>query len=151
MAIGDLFKVSRKTFVNPRAWLGYDEVKSNTATIFNSIKPLLSVPQPTIKENFAEAMKRQGLHEKDIKKLISSYQLYALIFALLAFCTFGYAFYLLFLYQSLTGWLLSLCVCALFISQVFRFHFWSFQLQERRLGVTYEEWKRHVLGIKEAP
>jgi len=32
MALKDVVKVSRKTFFNPRAWVGYDQVKTSTLT-----------------------------------------------------------------------------------------------------------------------
>jgi intracellular multiplication protein IcmV len=149
MAIRDLLKVSRKTFFDPRAWLGYDEVKDHTSTVWNNLKAQCVVSAPTREETFTDAMARLGLTEEDIQNSIKSYRLFALIFFIFGILAFAYAFYLLFQHYSITGWMLGLVVCALFMSQAFRFDFWSFQMKKRQLGLTFAEWKNHILGKKE--
>jgi intracellular multiplication protein IcmV len=150
MALGDMFKVSRKTFFNPRAWLGYDELKTNSVTIFAILSTLFRAGPPGEQETFDQAKKRLNLSEKDIQNSIKNYRIFTLIFFIFALIAFCYAFYLLFMHGTFFGWLLGLCVCGLFLSQAFRFDFWALQMKKRTLGLTFKDWKNHILGVKEA-
>ena len=80
MAVRDVFKVSRKTFWNPRAWLGYDELKFQTQSLWDILRGIFIIPAPVHQETFDEAMKRLKLTPADIKATIRNYQLYALLF-----------------------------------------------------------------------
>jgi intracellular multiplication protein IcmV len=146
MAIRDVFKVSRKTFFNPRAWLGYDSIKDQTRTISSFIKDAATVQQPEHKETFEQALQRLNLNEETIKVAARNYYYYALFFLALAILDFLYGFYLLFSEGSILGFILALAVCALLLAQAFRNHFWYFQIKSRRLGCTFQEWRDAIMG-----
>lgn len=148
MAIRDIFKLTRKTFFNPVAWIDYNALKEYNRTIFDVLRNLFTTPQPARQETFAAAMQRMKLTDKDVKSLIKTYLLYCYIFFGLGLVLFLYAFYLLFAYGTLTGWLLGIAASALFFSQSFRYHFWSMQMQKKKLGLTFAEWKSSLLGKK---
>ena len=46
MAVRDAFKVSRKTFFNPRAWFNYDEFKGQNNALWNLLRGVL-IPAQT--------------------------------------------------------------------------------------------------------
>jgi hypothetical protein len=147
MAIKDIFKVSRKTFFNPSAWLGYTELKDHNRTLWDNLSGLFSVPQPPlVEETFEQAMQRLGLSEEDVAHAAKNYRLYALGFFLIGLAVFLYSFFLLFSHGLFLGWLLALSAAILFWGNAFKYDFWSFQMRSRKLGVTFEEWKRSVLG-----
>jgi len=148
MAVRDVFKVSWKTFFNPAGWLDYEGLKSKNKTIFSTLKNLFSKPQPERQEKFEQAKKRLGLSDEDVKNLEARYRLYALFFFLLGVIVFAYAFFVLFAYTTITGWLLGLAAAAYSFSLAFKFDFWSFQMKKQKLGVTFNEWKRNILGDK---
>lgn len=148
MAVRDIFKVSRKTFINPSAWLGYDSLKMLNQTIWANVRGLFRIPEPTRTETFEEAVKRLELTEADLQQTYIRFRYYALLFVLLGLIMFTYTFYLLFRYHSITGWMLGMAVTAFFAVQAFRFDFWCYQISKRKLGVTFKEWKNHFLGIK---
>lgn len=150
MAIRDIFKVSRKTFINPSAWIDLDALKTQNQMVWGALKSLFSTPVPVREETFEQAVKRLGLTEDDIQTSISRYRTYALLFVGLALLVFIYAFFLLFYYGYLLAWLLAMAVCGLFLAQAFRFDFWAFQMRKRRLGITFNEWKQSILGQKGA-
>src|SRR5579862_4561130 len=150
MAIRDAVKVSRKTFFNPRGWLDYDNLKQQTIGLLAILQTTFRPVSPAREESFEHAVERLNLTETDIQTTIKNYRLYALIFFCLGFITFCYAFFLLFYHHTFFGWLLGLCVCSFFLSQAFRFDFWSLQMRKRRLGLTFSEWKKSILGDKEA-
>lgn len=146
MAIRDVLKISRKTFVNPSAWLDYESLRDQNRTIFSVLKNLFSKPKPGREETFAEAMQRQKLKENDVIDMQNNYQLYAYLFALLGFGAFFYAFYLIFRHGTLTGCLLSFATCSLFFAKAYEYDFWAMQLQRRTLGLTFADWKKRYLG-----
>lgn len=141
-------KVSRKTFFDPKAWLGWDFLKTETTQLVDSVKDNFEIPKSGENKvsTFEEAMIRQGVTEDDLKRTSRRYTSYTLIFLFLGFILFVWGFYLLFSHGILSGWILALAVCALFFSQAFRYDFWNLQIKKRRLDLTYEDWKRHYLG-----
>ena len=150
MAIRDIFKISRKTFVNPTGWIDYESLKTQNKTIWEVLKNLFSVRKPLYQETFEEAQARLSLTEEDIQLSIKNYRLYALLFLLLGLIVLFYSFYLLFRHGTFTGWLLGIASSGLFFSQAFRFDFWAFQIKRRKLGATFAEWKNSILGGKDS-
>lgn len=148
MAIRDVFKISRKTFFNPTGWVDLDYLKYQNNVIYRTVKGVFTPPTADKQETFEEAMKRLNLTEEDVAHTISSYRMYAFVFALFGLLIFAYAFYLLFGHHSFLGCGLGLGVSALFFAYAFKYDFWSFQMQRRQLGATFTEWKRNFLGEK---
>lgn len=150
MAKRGFFKTTGSLFL-PIGWLGGEvtDLKRSNRTIVNTIKGLfVKETPPENPETFDQAVARMELTEEDIKKTINTYSTYALIFILIALALFAYAFYLLFAYGSITGWLISLAATGFCLIQFFRYDFWAYQMKERRLGITFDEWKKHILGGK---
>lgn len=148
MGIRQVFKISRKTFINPAGWLDFDFLKFQNQTIIDACKPLFKTPNEVEEETFENAMKRLGLTEADVKQGGETYHYYALFFLLLGFLTLFYSFYLLFRYFTIAGWIIGLATTSLFFVQAFKFDFWSYQMRNRKLGVTFNEWARSILGDK---
>lgn len=148
MEIRNIFKISRKTFFNPREWLGYDSLKESHIAIKENVLEAFKKEKPQYQESFGEAMNRLKLSEEDVAQRISTYRSYAFSFLFLAVIIFLYTFHILFRYMYFTPWLMGMGVTGLFLAQAFRYHFWAYQMQQRRLGITYAEWKNHILGIK---
>lgn len=141
MALKDVVKVSRKTFINPRAWLGYDQIKSSTVTIWRMIRDLFSVEKPAITETFEEALERLNLSAADVKRIEQNYQAYSYFFVFLTIVSVAGSFYWLIHDFSLSGFILGGATSALFATQAFRYSFWLFQMTHRKLGCTFAEWR----------
>lgn len=146
MAVKDVLKVSRKTFFNPSGWIGYDFIRFQHRYIWDTIKGLFTVQKPEREETFEQAMQRLKLTESDVTFLMGRYRTFALLFVICSLLSFLNAFFILFYYGKIMGWLLGMAVTGLFASQAFRYDFWSFQLRSRRLGVTFKEWQESILG-----
>jgi hypothetical protein len=146
MAVRDIFKVSRKTFFNPAAWIDIDGIVDQTVAIKSVLKNAFTAPAPGVPESFEEVVKRQGLSEKDIKDGAATYKALAIVFFLLGLLAFVYSFYVLIKHGTVLGFLLSLSVTGLLGAQAFRYDFWAMQMQNRKLGMTIKDWKRQYLG-----
>lgn len=142
MAIRDLFKVSRKTFIDPRGWLGYDELKAYNRIIVTDLKQAMTPDKPDRVETFKEAIDRLGLTEADLEETSKRYLTYTVIFVILAAIAFATGFYLLLVHGTISGWILAFVCTVLLLVQAFRFHFWHFQMKYRKLGCTFSEWWR---------
>lgn len=126
--------------LNPKRWLGYDQLKEDTASVGNIARSVFKREKNTErKETFDDAVKRFNLTEEDIKKRMkTSKQLVAL------FLGMGGLLFAYFVYQCATGHILHSFIClvltALILVNAFREHFNLFQMRQRRLGCTYKEW-----------
>jgi intracellular multiplication protein IcmV len=146
MAIRDILKISRKTFVNPRAWLDYDSLKAQNLTIYDILRTILTPDQPERQETFTEAKARLELNDEDLKITLHNYQFYTLLFLICGVLCILYTVYLIARSFTFTGLLLGIAASALFFSQAFKFDFWALQLKKRKLGLTFDDWKAVRLG-----
>jgi intracellular multiplication protein IcmV len=151
MAVKDVLKVSRKTFFNPKGWLGYDTLKESTQGFLGIMrgvfkqKPPLAADQA---ETFNEAVARLNLTEKNIEDLKFTYFSYALLFFLMAIGILVYSGWLL-MHLYIYSFLIGLAIVVFLLGQTFRFHFLYFQIKHRKLGCTFEEWKKGKIDNSE--
>jgi intracellular multiplication protein IcmV len=150
MALKDVVKVGRKTFLDPRAWLGYDTVKQQTQLVWSIVKQFFGAADtaPVKPETFEEAQARLSLTDDEIKIAGDNYFFITLIFLGVAFVVFGFSLYLVFT-GSFFGFLIGIALSAFLVGQAFRNHFLYFQIKNRKLGCTYEEWRRGMNNKKD--
>jgi len=146
MAIKDIFKISRKTFFDPVTWLDVRSFKQFNLMLFRQIKSLFTIPQATRKETFEEAMERFGLNAEQVNEIGLTYHYYAIFFLVIALAILAFALYLLFHHLSFHGALLAIAVAVLSAAQAFKYDFWAFQIKVRKLGCTFQDWKKERLG-----
>jgi intracellular multiplication protein IcmV len=146
MALRDVFKISFKTFFNPSGWFGYARVKGGMVDTWTIMKGLFVVAEPERTETYAEALNRHGLTEASAEELRKDYLLYAFLLLLISVVSVGFGIYLFYANKSFTGMLLGIAVACLFSAQAFRYHFWSFQIKQRKLGCTFQEWRDALFG-----
>lgn len=148
MAIRDIFKVNFKTFVNPTAWLGWEFIKTQTLLVIAMFRAVFFPTPPTgIQETFEDAQKRFELKDEEVENIGRNYFLLALLYLFLGLLLLILTFYFLFT-GAFAGFFLALAVTAYLLSQAFQNHFWYFQIKNRKLGLTYEEWRHGKPKIK---
>jgi intracellular multiplication protein IcmV len=150
MAVKDVFKVTRKTFFNPSGWFGYDSFKQNTSNVWKILQSVITpvtstsdVEQPA-PATFEEAMERNHMTPQAVEELSKDYLLYTFVFLLLVAVSVYLSFYLLLDRGAFAGFLVGIAVALLFGVQAFRYHFWYFQIKQRKLGGTFAEWWLYV-------
>jgi intracellular multiplication protein IcmV len=151
MAIKDIFKISRKTFFNPTAWLGWNELSGYNRVIGSTLKTTFTSSETQRTETFEQALQRLQVTDAELQETTKRYRLYALFFLILALGSLLAGFYYLFVYKTLAGWVLATAVALLFGSHAFRFDFWYFQIKQRKLGCTVSEWWRNKVGMPKGP
>lgn len=141
MAVWQIFKVSRKTFFNPRAWLDVDGVRTSTRNLWVIIRDLFVQPTPTRRETFSEAKKRLNLTDAELKNIGQRYQLFSYMFLLLGITVLVFSFYLFIYHFTISGFILGVVTALLFFGQAFRYNFYYFQIKHKKLGCTFKEWR----------
>lgn len=141
MPIKDVVKVNRKTFINPRGWLGYDSLKDQNRTLWDIVKDLFRPASPERQESFDAAVQRFNLTEADLDEAKKNFLFFAIIFSVLAVFSLFLGFYVLIWHETFAGLILSFATFALFAAQAFKYHFWYFQITQRKLGCTFNDWR----------
>jgi len=129
--------------LNPFRWVGMEQIKGNGQAIGDITKKLFDSSGNSKKRNppktFDEAMQRYGLSEADLqKRMRSSLRLayFCLGFSALLII---YTIYLFFSHLVLSGFV-TIILTLLLWAYAFREHFNYFQMKQRRLGCTFNEW-----------
>ena len=146
MTVKDIFKINRKTFFNPKAWMDWDRIVEQNKYLWRVLRGLWTPAVPQAIRTFEEAMKENGLTEADIADAIGTYRALAPVFLLLGVSAVFYTFYLLLWHATVVGAFLSIAVAALLFTQMFKYDFWALQMRRRHLGLTFKDWKRQYLG-----
>jgi intracellular multiplication protein IcmV len=138
-------------------WMSLDYL-NETAERFKILMMDIVVPQKaTHSETFEEAMVRLELTEEDLVQRQLEFRRLFYFFFIISFIIVGYGLYLAFT-SSLIPALICFGLAIYSLSQAFRFHFWLFQLRERRLGCSIKDWinsrltneQSHELAVKSA-
>lgn len=128
-----------KPLVNVPQWLGYDVLKNMTKWVGGLFKQFFIPQHAEVTETFEQAMARLNLTEADIKERIQQFKFLMILWVIVFVGVFGYSVYLAWI-GSMRGFIVGLSVGFLALSQVFRNHFWIFQLRHRKLGCSLREW-----------
>ncbi|WED42441.1 type IVB secretion system protein IcmV [Legionella cardiaca] len=134
-----------KRILNVRAWVDFDRVKAFTIYIATGFQKMF-VPQSKTKqgESFDEAVARMNLSEEDLRAKQSSLYRLSILMCVAAVCIFIYALYHLF-YGTYRASIVSIVLLLIALVLAFRYHFWYFQIKERKLGCSFNEWYRQGL------
>ncbi|WP_367606414.1 type IVB secretion system protein IcmV [Legionella sp. W05-934-2] len=136
---------------NFRYWVDYDRLKGYSLYLWNGFKRFF-VPQNQqgagSQMQFDKAIKEMNLSEADLKSREVALIRMSRLMAILAGFIFLYSFYHLF-YGSLQAAFLCYSVTLIAVALAFRYHFWYFQIKERKLGCSFSQWFREgLLGQK---
>jgi intracellular multiplication protein IcmV len=135
-----------KSWINVRAWVGYDEIKSNTQNVISAVKTVYSTKTPVARtETFEEAIARMGLTEETLDKRKKYFLHFSMFYSLVALALITYAVIMFFTSHSIVG-LLSLLLVGIMLLYAYHEHFWYMQMHKRRLGCTFKDWLAFILG-----
>ena len=120
-------------------WMSWDYISETTDRIKSSVGDLMTPEKPKYKETFQEAMIRLDLTEADIQQRKKEFTRLFYMFLLIGVCIIGYA-----VYMASQGYfgacLISFCLACYALTLAFKWHFWLFQIRNRKLGCTLKEW-----------
>lgn len=136
-----IFKKVGSKIVDVRVdkWMSWQYL-GETADRFKDLFLDIVIPQKaTTAETFEEAMQRLDLSEEDLLERKKEFTRLCYFFVVVAILIVAYALFMAY-QRSMTTSLIAFCLAFYSLTQAFRFHFWLFQLRNRKLGCTIKEW-----------
>lgn len=141
------FKQVLTSVFNVRQWLDYDRIKAFSIYLWQGFTKMV-VPQKPNKrdERFDEVVQEKHLSEADLVKQKKALLRMSYLMLAMAFAIFCYTIYLLVGgFFKAAG--LSAVVLGVALTLFFRYNYWAYLIQERRLHCSIREWfYRGVLG-----
>ena len=132
-------KVIKKGF-NFKYWIGADYLKVNAKVIGRLFTTLFKHSKQQVQEEtFEQCMKRFNLTEEDLQKRMQYSKHMALFCLGTSILLLVYMFYLFTQTFILSG-IVCLILALLMAAYTFREHFNLFQMKQRRLGCTIQQW-----------
>ncbi|MES2203765.1 MAG: type IVB secretion system protein IcmV [Pseudomonadota bacterium] len=133
------FRGLANTFFDVPRWVNAKQYVQTNKTLYAKIKDVFRIAKAQREETFEAAMHRMNLTEQDLKERMAANQRGIII--LLSFigilCLYG--FFLMFK-GAVAGTFVVLAVIALSAVRAFQYSFWNFQIKNRRLGCSFQEW-----------
>lgn len=135
---------------NVREWVSYDEIAYNGKWIVEALKFLFSRPKKldpqNLNETFTDATARLQMTEDEIKVRTKHFLLMSIIYVCTGFLLFAYEIYLIIAGAPILSLIMNLALVALMGAYAYRESFWYMQMQKRKLGCTFEDWRNYMLG-----
>lgn len=128
-----------KPFVNIHEWLGISQLIVMTRGLREGLQTTFKVEPKHKDESFQEALKRLNISEADLQTNQQAFLRIALVMAGLSFMALIYVVYL-FWQGFLMAGLIALIVSLVMLVLAYRYHFWYFQIKNRKLGCSFKEW-----------
>lgn len=132
-------KKTVKPFIDIPRWIDAKALLQNGKTIVELAQKMFIPAKATHTETFEEAIRRFNLTEERIQQRIKQFKLYTSIFFGCALLLLGYLIYLL-IVSAYMAFFATLGLMLLMLGQAFRYHFWVYQMTQRRLGCSFSEW-----------
>lgn len=147
MKVFKTVKKVAKPYVDVQSWVGFDYLASSMTRTVNMVKSLVIPKKLTASQltDFEEAKKKYNLSETDIAARKQEFKILYYTFLTLLIITFGYTCYLM-VKGTIHSIIISLAVNIVLLGQCFRYSFWIFQLNSRKLGCTFKEWLHNFRG-----
>ena len=128
-----------------KRWVGIDSLKNDTHTLSHIAKGVLRLRRNKQKgdpadTSFESVMKHYGLTEEDLKTRMNNAKAIVIFCLLSTVIVFGYFLYILFFHHQYLSAFVCLTLMFLLLAYAFREHFNLFQMRQRRLGCTIQEW-----------
>jgi len=133
------FKWTFRSFVNVHEWIGLSNLAVMTRGLASGISKIFRPEKAQRSESFDEAIKRLNLTPKQIQEKQKTFLQIAITMGCFAIICLIYTLYLLWNGHIGAG-CFAFIVALIVLSYGFRFHFWYFQLKNKKLGCTFKEW-----------
>lgn len=134
--------------INIRSWVDWDRMKVFTRYLVNGFRKFFVPQKKGPGESFEAAQKRLKLKDSDLLARQTGLLRLSILMVTIALLLLAYSIYL-FTSRGYMGGLVSLVVMFIALVLAFRYHFWYFQIKERKLGCTIQEWfKQGLMGEK---
>ncbi|MFM8454670.1 MAG: hypothetical protein ACKOAD_06940 [Gammaproteobacteria bacterium] len=127
----------------PKQWFLVEDIKKHGQEVYQAGRELLKTQQAQRNESFEEALMRLEISEQQLNDMLMVFRNFFIFYFLFSLALFSYGMWLAF-NANMPGFFMSLASCFLSASFAFRYHFWLFQLKQRKLGCNLKDWWNYV-------
>lgn len=120
-------------------WMSWDYIQETSSRYKYLLKDIVIPKKATRKETFEQACERLNLTEDDLTLRKTEFTRLFYFFLLAAIGIIIYSLWMAIKVQIGSS-LIGFCLALYALSQAFRYHFWLFQVKNRKLGCTVKEW-----------
>lgn len=128
-------------------WIDFETFKESTLYFSSQLKNLFTIKKAENPESFENAVDRMALSPEVLAKQSQRFLKLCLFFLLMTAALIIYAIVLLNI-KNWMGGIICLSLSLYALSLAFRFHFWHFQISQKKLGCNIREWCRVMSPIK---
>lgn len=136
--LGGIKKIIKPAVDVPK-WIDYRQLVKSNRSFFGFIKKFFIPDQAKTQESFEDALLRLKLTPADLIQRSKEFARLMWFWIFLFLLTISYSIYLLHAH-SLRGFFPCLGISVIILTQIFRYHFWLFQIKQRRLGCGFRDW-----------
>jgi intracellular multiplication protein IcmV len=144
MALKKIFKHTIQPILSVRKWIDFSQWRRASQIGWQTVHDLFSIHSVKNGVSFEDSMQQFGLSENDLISRQQRFQYLTRFWLILGGLVGIYSLYLI-----VNGFFLSFlymtALNTIILCQAFRYHFWSFQIKQRRLGCTLQEWWRNTI------
>lgn len=134
-----------RNYIAVGKWLNYENITHSFKNFISTFFGAFFIPKrSTHIDSFEETAKRYQLSDEDLKQRESFLFYMSLLMFIVFLCVVGYAIYM-FISQHIRAGIITSSISLVAAAFAFRYHFWHFQIKQRRLGCTIKEW--FLLGL----
>lgn len=123
-----------------KKWVDYDQIKYSYQKISGITVALFQPEQAERTETFEEALKRLNLTETDLSARKSEFTRLMIIYILFAVAVFSYSIWIVYANSNILGFCMGFCITVYALTYAFRYHFWIYQIKNKKLGCTIRDW-----------
>lgn len=120
-------------------WISWEYLSETTDRFKILITDIFIPKKASFSETFDEALQRLELSEEDLIQRKKEFSRLFYFFLGLTLLIIVYALYMA-VKGNMVPSLIAFCLALYALAQAFRFHFWLFQVKNRKLGCTLKEW-----------
>lgn len=124
---------------NFKSWFDWGRIKGWTRYFIDGLKKFFIPQEGQTKESFDKAVKRLNLSKTELNQRQQGLLRLSLVMVGLSVLLFAYTIYLL-VTGGYLGAFVGLVVTLIALVLAFRYHFWYFQIKERKLGCSIQQW-----------
>lgn len=121
-------------------WFGIDQVKDSSKNFLNLGRSVFIPQQSDHVETFEQAMQRLNITEAELKQRQKEFTRLMIVYLLISIAIFCYSIYIVVEHKNLMGFMMGFAVTLYSLTYVFRYHFWIYQIKNKKLGCTLREW-----------
>lgn len=120
-------------------WMSIEYIQETFDRTRMILSGIMTPKKSNKEETFEEALDRLGLSEEDLEQRRREFVRLTISFGVIGVIVLGYGFYMLIQGHPWIT-LITAFLSIYAFSQAFHFHFWLFQIKNRKLGCSVMEW-----------